>query len=51
MVDEGLDNIPVQGSMSSPYQPTSGNIGDPNFNSLDEPVRDTIVSIFFKFQL
>ncbi|XP_014275533.1 protein YIPF6 [Halyomorpha halys] len=43
MVDEGLDSVPVQGNLSSPYQPTSGNIGDPNFNSLDEPVRDTIM--------
>lgn len=53
MVDGGLEGVPVQGTMS--FQPvTSSNFGDPNFSTLDEPVRDTIMrdlkAVFTKFK-
>lgn len=53
MVDGGLDGVPVQGTMT--FQPvTSSNFGDPNFSTLDEPVRDTIMrdlkAVFTKFK-
>ena len=34
----------VEGEMSIPTNKNTQNIGKPDFNTLDEPIRDTIVS-------
>lgn len=35
----------VEGEMNIPSSQNTHNIGQPNFNTLDEPVKDTIVSV------
>lgn len=34
----------VEGEMNVPNNPNTSRIGEPDFNTLDEPIRDTIVS-------
>lgn len=36
---------PVEGEMAIPSKKNTQNLGKPDFNTLDEPIRDTIVSV------
>lgn len=40
----------VEGEMTIPIARNNGNLGSPDFNTLDEPIRETIVTFHFKFQ-
>lgn len=37
----------VEGEMNIPSNKPSQNLGQPDFNTLDEPIRDTIVSYIY----
>lgn len=39
------DDYGVEGEMSIPNQGRSKTLGEPDFNTLDEPIRDTVVSL------
>lgn len=45
------DDYGVEGEMSIPNQSRSQTLGEPDFNTLDEPIRDTVVSCSFYFNL
>lgn len=41
----------VEGEMNIPNSQKTNKIGEPEFNTLDEPIRDTVVSILHCYQL
>ena len=44
-----VDPSTVTGEMTVPMEASSPNFGEPGFNTLDEPIKETIVLLVFIF--